>query len=325
MKKTLQNLVVLASTFTSFACSATNSVSYPQNQSPLPSISTNPNTPKISDNLRGTPEFKNTTEYELLRNRLLNNWMPMCELTEGYFPYIYRCSAGMPTVGIGTNMIGCNISLADMPLYTTSGRRLSTSQIRSWMNQTSGKSQSECRRLAARLGYRGISHEDAERLAHREAAVKVDLVHDEMIKRHGMELFDQPLPIQVLILDLAYQRGHNGVFRNAALWNCLKNKNYADLHRYVVCCSNRNRNTIKKALANLAHNLKQGTDTSAQLATLNRFNIRFEQSDLNRDIFIANNIDYSPRKNTTSETGNRNTQNRSRRSTPRRTRRARNG
>lgn len=296
MKQTLKKLALIASTFVSVACNATNSPVHQPNVPASPAIAQNPKMPQASDNSRGTPAFKKTSEYELLRNRLLNVWMPMGELTEGFFPYIYRCSAGQPTVGIGTNMIGCNISLSEMPLYTTSGSRLSVSQVRNWMNQTAGRSMGECKRLAKSLGYRGISHADAERLASKEAAVKVDLVHDAMLEKHGMELFDQPLPIQVLILDLAYQRGHNGVFRNAALWKCLKDKDYANAHRYVVCCTNKNRNAIKKALVNLAHGCKQGTDTSTPLATLGRFNIKFHPSELNRHIFLAGNVDYKPKK-----------------------------
>ena len=301
MKKTLHNLAILASTFVSVACNATNATSYQPQIPTQPSISANPNTPRNPNNLRGTKAFQTTSEYALLRTRLLNAWMPMCEMSEGYFPFIYRCSAGKPTVGIGTNMVGCNISLSDIPLYTKSGRRLNTAEIRSWMNRTAGKSKSECRRLAATLGYRGISHDDAVRLAHEEAALKVDLVHAAMLERHGMELFDQPLPIQVLILDLAYQRGHNGVFHNRALWNCLKNKDYANAHRYVVCCTNRNRNTVKRALTNLAHCCQQGTDTSTQLATLGRFNIRFQPTDLNQSVFMATNIDYRTKRTTTAQ------------------------
>lgn len=307
MKKTLQHLAILASTFVSVACNATNATSYQPQIPTQPSISKNPNTPREPNNLRGTKAFQTTSEYALLRTRLLNAWMPMCEMSEGYFPFIYRCSAGKPTVGIGTNMVGCSIPLSEMPLYTKSGRRLNTTEIRSWMNRTAGKSKSECRRLAETLEYRGISHNDAVRLAHEESALKVDLVHASMLERHGMELFDQPLPIQVLILDLAYQRGHNGVFHNRALWNCLKNKDYANAHRYVVCCTNRNRNTVKRALTNLAHCCQQGTDTSTQLATLGRFNIRFNSVDLTRGIFTIANTNYGAPKNASAQSSPKNT------------------
>ncbi len=324
MKKTLQHLAILASTFVSVACNATHTPSYPPAVPTQTDIGKNPN---MSDgnNLRGTPAFKKTTEYDLLRSKLLNAWMPMCELTEGFFPYIYRCSAGKPTVGIGTNIVSCSIPVSDMPLYTTSGKRLTTNQIRSWMGQTAGQSKAECRKLAARLGYRGISHADAVRLAHKEAALKVDLVHDAMLDKHGMELFDQPLPIQVLILDLAYQRGHNGVFRNNALWNCLKNKDYANAHRYVVCCTNKKRNTIKRTLVNLAHTCKQGMNPIPQLTTLERFNIRFNPADLDRHIFTMANTNYYPKRNIAPQSANRNTSHTSRRFTSKRSKRARRG
>lgn len=324
MKKNLQHLAIIASTFVSVACNATHTPTY----SPLiPSqgnVGKNPDMPN-NDNFRGTPAFKETTEYNLLRTKLLNAWMPMCELTEGFYPYIYRCSAGQPTVGIGTNMVACSIPLSDMPLYTTGGKRLSTAQVKNWMSKTSGKSKPQCRQLARSLGYRGISHADAERLAHKEAALKVDLVHDEMLRRHGMELFDQPLPIQVLILDLAYQRGHNGVFRNNALWNCLKNKDYANAHRYVVCCTNKNRNTIKRTLVNLAHSCQQGLNPTPQLATLGHFNIRFNPLDLTRGIFTIANTNYGAPKNTSVRSDPKNTSKRSRHTGPKRTRRGRHG
>lgn len=305
MNKLLQNLSILASTFISVSCNTSNNTTYAPKFSISPNIATNHTPFRTNSTFRGTPAFKKTSEYKLLRTKLLNTWMPIGELTEGFFPYIYRCSAGKPTVGIGTNMVGCSIPLSNIPLYTTTGKRLTTQQTKSWMAQTEGLSQSECRALARRLGYRGVSHADAERLAHKEAALKVDLVHDAMLKKHGMELFDQPMPIQVLILDLAYQRGHNGVFYNKGLWNCLKRRDYANAHKYVVCCTNRNRNTIKKALTKLAHCYKQGTDATTQLATLGRFNIRFNPSDLNRDTFTIANTDYNVQK-TTPSSANRN-------------------
>ena len=141
-----------------------------------------------------------------------------------------------------------------------------------------------------------------------------------MLEKHGMELFDQPLPIQVLILDLAYQRGHYGVFHNAALWKCLKNKDYANAHRYVVCCTNKNRNIVKKALSNLAHCCKQGTDTSTQLATLGRFNIKFHPTDLNKSVFMAANIDYRPQKSASAQKTNKKRPKNTRRTTTKRSR-----
>ncbi|MBR5130719.1 MAG: hypothetical protein IKV03_05810 [Alphaproteobacteria bacterium] len=324
MNKTLQHLAILSSVFFNIACNATTQEDNVPVFSSTQSVANHPNAPKMDSNLRGTPDFKKTSEYNLLRTRLLNAWMPMCELSEGYFPYIYRCSAGKPTVGIGTNMVACSIPLYDMPLYTKSGRRLTVSEIKSWMNKTAGKNKSECRRLANELGYRGISHADAEHLAHKEAKLKVDLVHDKMLSKHGMELFDQPLPIQMLILDLTYQRGQDGVFRNAALWKCLKNKDYENAHRYVVCCPNKSRNTVKRSLVHLANSCKKGTDTSAHLATLGKFNIKFDASDLYKDIFIAANIDYRP-KTTPTPSIKKNPRNNNRPINPRRKRRGRRG
>lgn len=325
MKRILQGLAILAASFTSIACNTANVASYRQNFPIQPNINNHPDTTKEPNTLRGTKSFQKTTEYTLLRTRLLNAWMPMCEMSEGFYPCIYRCSSNKPTVGIGTNMVGCSIPLSEMPLYTKSGKRLNTTEIRNWMNKTAGKNKTECRKLASTLGYRGISHTDAIRLAHEEAALKVDLVHEAMLAKHGMELFDQPLPIQVLILDLAYQRGHNGVFYNAALWNCLKNKDYANAHKYVVCCTNKNRNVVKKALTNLAHHCKQGTDISAQLSTLERFDIKFHPTDLNQSVFMVANIDYRSKRTASTQKTNQKKAKSTRKTTSKHSKYARHG
>ena len=296
MRKTLQKFAMLGAALSSVSCGALQQNTLEKNvKEPTPAVSK-----AISGNtseLRGTKGFEKTDEYKLLRTKLLNTWMPMCEMTEGFFPYIYRCSGGQPTVGIGTNMTGCNIKLKDMPLYDKKGNRLSVKQIESWINQTAGKGQSSCKKLAARLGYRGMLHADAEKLAHEEAALKVDLVHESMLKKHGMELFDQPLPIQVLILDLAYQRGHEGVFYNKSLWTCLKKKDYANTDKYTRCCPNKKRNTIKSALVHLTHRCKLKQDMSEPLAVLAKYNIKFHPSDLDSEAFSTANIDYKGKYN----------------------------
>ena len=289
MKQKLKKILLLGMTLGTVSCGTLEPMA------PEKPTTQNNDLSERPTGVRGTVAFQRTAEYKMLRTKLLNAWEPFGKKTEGFYPYIYRCSSGSPTIGFGTNLNGCGMSLSQIPMYKKNGQRLTVSEIKSWINQTSGLGKAQCRALATRLGYTGISRQDAQKISFQEAAQKVDLLHKDMIARHGMELFDQPFPIQILILDLAYQRGQNGVFAQKNLWPCLKNKDYAHAHQFVTCCGNVARNKGKKNLVLLTQAYKQHQDITPYLKALHDLNIHIHPFDLEHKSTISTNIDYRKR------------------------------
>lgn len=233
--------------------------------------------------------YKKDSQHALKKAQLINAWAPLAEKVEGFYPYIYECTSGAQTIGIGSEIRSVG-GLENIPLRDVKGNLVGPAKKKAYARQANSSSYERSEKIAERNGIKGITKQDAYKLLYKEASEKIDKLADDMMRREKMDLFSRPLEIQILLLDLVYQKGTSGVFQGRKFWKCLRTGNLKDLHKHVVCCKNIDRNIIKRALANMAAARKEGKSLEPYLAQLNERGVPLKLNQFrsnNREILLA--------------------------------------
>lgn len=216
--------------------------------------------------------FMQTDFYETERDKIIKRWMPMAEnISEGYYRYGYKCTAGYPTIGIGTCLTTSGLSLDDIPIRgilkdqkgnyvykdgePIPGDELTITEKRDFvrsLNALSSSSYSDGRRLTEGMGIYGLTLEDARDVATLEAQKKMDEILKFAFLTKNVDMFKEPQTLGVLALDIQYQCGSltsSAEWPN--FWRCICNRKYGDLCNHITVNGgqNKNRHAVKLALA----------------------------------------------------------------------------
>ncbi len=216
--------------------------------------------------------FTQTDFYKTERDKIIKRWMPMAEqISEGYYAHGYKCTAGYPTIGIGTCLTTSGLSLNDIPirhiqkdkngrlLYANNqpvpGEELTLAEkqrfIRS-LSQLKSSSYEAGRKVTHNAGVYGLTLSDARRVASLEAQKKMDDILKFSFLSKGVDMFKEPSAVGVLALDIHYQCGSlTNPKEWPNFWNCICNKGYSSLQEHITVNGgkNKNRHAMKVALS----------------------------------------------------------------------------
>lgn len=211
-------------------------------------------------------------------SRVFEAWYPVAQKAEGTFGFAYKDSTGHVTCGTGMSEASPIFKHAVF-LDAKTHKPITASRRAAYLAKVRGtKGYASARKLANREGIY-MSDAEAKRLAYMEIKTVLDEVYSFAQKRKGIDLSKHPIEVQVLVADLVYQVGYPKFERGwTGLWACLKNKDYKNLPNHVqVKDGNKDRRTIRDALARIAYAKQQGTDYTPLINKLKKVGVKNTQ------------------------------------------------
>ena len=247
--------------------------------------------------------FTQTDFYKTERDRIIRRWMPMAEnVSEGYYRYGYKCTAGYPTIGIGTCLTTSGLSLNDIPirkiqrgdkgeyLYKNGepipGEELTLREKKEFVTALSNlnsSSYSSGKVLTEGKGIYGLTLEDARSVAILESKEKMDEILKFAFLNKKVDLFKEPSALGVLALDIHYQCGNLTSSKEwPNFWRCVCNKQYGELHNHVTVNNGQNkaRQLVKRALCDhiaADYTTTHGNNPKARNRAWNARNLAYER------------------------------------------------
>lgn len=271
--------------------------------------SKNINKKKVNDNaLKQEIEavysaFTQTDFYKTERDKIIKRWMPMAEaVSEGYFRHGYKCTAGYPTIGIGTCLTTSGLSLNDIPirkiqkgangqfLYANKepipGRELTLAEKKQFCNsleKLNSTSYEDGATLTKNMGVYGLTLVEARKVATLESQKKMDQILKFAFLSQKVDLFQEPTTLGVLALDIHYQCGNlTNINEWPSFWECVRNKNYVSLKNQIKVNGgqNKRRHLVKQALCEhiaAAHACKTETKAAKKIQALAKRNLAYDK------------------------------------------------
>ncbi|MBR4927679.1 MAG: hypothetical protein IKY98_05065, partial [Alphaproteobacteria bacterium] len=254
--------------------------------------------------------FTQTSFYKTERDRIIKRWMPMAEaVSEGYYRYGYKCTAGHPTIGIGTCLTTSGLSLDDIPirhikkdkngkyLYENGepvpGDELTLQEKQKFkqaLKNLGSSSYSAGKKLTEDRGIYGLTLADARQVATLESQKKMDEILKFAFMIKNVDMFKEPTALGVVALDIHYQCGTLTSSKEwPKFWECVCARNYSDLRNHIKVNkgANVNRHLVKETLCDYI----AADYTATHSKNLKARNRAWKQRSLNYEILCGYGVD----------------------------------
>lgn len=262
----------------------------------------------LTDTQKLEEKRKAEADFNKKADKIIDNLLPYLEnqWVEGYYGFIYKDPIYM-TTGIGTKFsIGkAKISEAEKAVAKPGDiivngevmldqipfRRKSTGKELTYEEKLSYAKKAKATGCGGHFdGYKRhqrlanaqdiiLTREDARNVTRAELRYKIKRIRKLILNRYKLDIFEQPMGVQMAFADIAYMAGENGLLKYKNALSQAKAGNYSKLPNYTDCGHGKARNNMRRGIVGLA-----AYETAPSNKKLNEIKHTFEKYNLDLPI-----------------------------------------